>query len=187
MPLAQACPGEAGPGLLTAGLPQSAAASESAAVGTVLAPPARMGTLPQEQLADPAYGSEANVQACAAQGVELIAPVPGRAASVPCQAAAAEAPTAAAAPAPAPQLSWAQQRRAEPARAEGQKRYAKRRGLEGVPEALERITELKALRVRGALAVAMTIWLGARIFLVHVTIRPELRKRKTNEVRMTGA
>ena len=32
VPLAQACPGEAGPGLLTAGLPQSAAASESAAV-----------------------------------------------------------------------------------------------------------------------------------------------------------
>ena len=90
-----------------------------------------MGTLPQEQLADPAYSSEANVQACAAQGVELIAPVPGRAASVPCQAAAAEAPTAAAAPAPAPQISWAPQRRAEPARAGGKARQAKRRGMAG--------------------------------------------------------
>ena len=149
MPLAQACPGEAGPGLLTAGLPQSAAASESAAVGTVLAPPARMGTLPQEQLADPAYGSEANVQACAAQGVELIAPVPGRAASVPCQAAAADAPTAAAAPAPAPQISWAPQRRAEPARAGGKARQAKRRGMAGVPEARGRPPDSKPCACAG--------------------------------------
>ena len=90
MQLGQACPSEDGPGLLGAGLPQRAAAGESAAIPLVLEQQARMGTLPAEQLADPASGSEANVQACAAHGVELIAPVPGRAASVPCPEPSAE-------------------------------------------------------------------------------------------------
>ena len=165
--LGQACPGEDSPGLLVVCLPQSAAASDSAAVPQVLAQQARMGTLPAEQLADTGYGSEANVQACAAHGVELIAPVPGRAASVPSQAPPAEAsaetpaetsvaPVAAGA---VPKLSWAQQRRAEQASAEWKKRYAKRSGMEGVHEALDRTTGFKALRVRGTLAVSMAIYL----------------------------
>ena len=90
MQLGQACPSEDDPGLLGAGLPQRAAAGESAAIPLVLEQQARMGMLPAEQLADPASGSEANVQACAAHGVELIAPVPGRAASVPCPEPSAE-------------------------------------------------------------------------------------------------
>jgi hypothetical protein len=178
--LAQACPGEDGPGLLTACLPQSAAESDSAAVDAVLAQQARMGTLPQEQLADTAYGSEANVQACAAHGVELIAPVPGRAASVSCQEAPVEASTTAAAPAPAPKLSWAQQRRAEQASAAWKKRYAKRSGLEGVHEALDRTTGLKALRVRGAPAVCMAICLkvtGWNIKSAAAILRQRARRR----------
>ena len=64
-----------------------------------------------------------------------------------------------ASPEPAPKLSWAQQRRAEPARAGGKARQAKRRGMAGVPEARGRPPGLKALRVRGAPAVGLAIHL----------------------------
>jgi hypothetical protein len=178
--LGQACPGEEGPGLLVACLPQSAAESDSAAVALVLEQQARMGTLPQEQLADTAYGSEANVQACAAQGVELIAPVPGRAARVPCTAEPAAALAELAAPEPEPKRSWAQQRRAEQASAEWKARYAKRSGLEGVHEALDRTTGLKALRVRGAPAVFMAIYLkvtGWNLKSAAAILRQRARRR----------
>jgi hypothetical protein len=55
--------------------------SDSAAVAHVIEQQQRMGTLPEEQLADTAYGSETNVALCAAVNVTLIAPVPGRAAA----------------------------------------------------------------------------------------------------------
>ena len=178
--LAQACPQEDGPGLIVACLPQSAAESDSAAVALVIEQQQRMGTLPAEQLADTAYGSEANVKACAENGVALIAPVPGRAASVTINGEPAEE----AAPVEA-KLSSTQQRRAEQQTAEWKKQYAKRSGLEGVHEALNRTTGLKKLRVRGTAAVFTSLYLkvaGWNIRTAAAILRCRARRRVKNEL-----
>ncbi|MFN0130460.1 MAG: transposase [Verrucomicrobiales bacterium] len=105
--LAQACgQEEEGPGLIVACVPQSAAESDSGAVQSVIEQQQRMGTLPEEQLADTAYGSESNVDLCASVNVTLIAPVPGRAAA----AKTKENSVKEGAKAPA---TWAEKRRAE--------------------------------------------------------------------------
>jgi hypothetical protein len=70
-----------GPGLVTGCLAESAAESDSAALAKILEQQERMGTLPEEQLADTAYGSQANVDLSAEKNVDLVAPVPGRSAT----------------------------------------------------------------------------------------------------------
>jgi hypothetical protein len=111
-----------------------------------------MGTLPKEQLADTAYGSEANVTLCASVAVTLVAPVPGRAAAA--KSKKHTDPEGASSPA-----TWTEVRRAEQESGEWKKRYALRSGIEGVNEALDRTTGMKALRVRGRRSVHMAIYL----------------------------
>lgn len=179
--LAQACPQGEGPGLIVACLPQSAAQSDSAAVAPVLEQQERMGTLPEEQLADTAYGSQSNVKACAQKGVALVAPVPGR--------TPAKGLTQDKKPQPATSeqeaLSWAEQRRREQESAEWKKRYAKRSGLEGVHEALQRTTGLKKLRVRGTPAVFTALYLkvtGWNIKTAAAILRGRARRRAKLEI-----
>jgi hypothetical protein len=64
--------------LITSALPQTACVSDADAPREVLDELERRGLLPDELLADTAYGSDENVQAGAARGVELVAPVPGK-------------------------------------------------------------------------------------------------------------
>ena len=152
--LAQACgkQEEGAPGLVVACVPQSAADSDSGAVQAVLEQQTRMGTLPKEQLADTAYGSEANVALCASVAVTLVAPAPGRVAAA--KSKKQTDPEGASSPA-----TWTEVRRAEQESGEWKKRYALRSGIEGVNEALDRTTGMKALRVRGRRAVHMAIYL----------------------------
>jgi hypothetical protein len=65
--------------LITACLPQTACEGDDAAVVPMLGQLQDAGMLPQALLADTVFGGDENVQAAAEQGVELIAPVPGRA------------------------------------------------------------------------------------------------------------
>lgn len=64
--------------LITAGLPQTACEGDEAAVAPMLDQLQDRGLSPVEMTADALYGGDDNVQAAAARGVELIAPVPGR-------------------------------------------------------------------------------------------------------------
>jgi Transposase DDE domain len=65
--------------LITAVLPQSACASDAQAVVPMLDQLKQGERLPEELVADTIYASDENVQAAAAQGVDLVGPVPGRA------------------------------------------------------------------------------------------------------------
>ena len=64
--------------LITGALPQTAAESDAAAVVPMLDQLEAAGLMPEEVLADTIYGGDENVQAAAARGVELVAPIPGR-------------------------------------------------------------------------------------------------------------
>ena len=63
--------------LITAALPETAAASDAKALAPVLAELREAGLMPEEMTADTAYGSDENHRLAAEQGVELISPVPG--------------------------------------------------------------------------------------------------------------
>lgn len=63
--------------LITAALPQTACAQDNAALIPVLDQLETSALLPQELVADTAYGSDDNVQAAAVRGVEVVAPIPG--------------------------------------------------------------------------------------------------------------
>jgi len=64
--------------LITAALPQTAAASDAAALPSMLAKLQEQERLPAEMVVDTAYGGDENVQAAAASRVEIISPVAGR-------------------------------------------------------------------------------------------------------------
>lgn len=64
--------------LITDVLPQTAADSDSAALPEVVERLQDSGRKPNEVLADTAYGSDENVQHCAAQDIELVSPVKKR-------------------------------------------------------------------------------------------------------------
>jgi hypothetical protein len=176
--LAQTCGhSEEGPGLIVGCVPQSAAESDSGAVAHVIEQQQRMGTLPEEQLADTAYGSETNVALCAAVHVTLIAPVPGRASAQKSKLAAGNQQVATST------LTWAEQRRAEQESDDWRKRYALRSGIEGVNEALDRTTGMKALRVRGKRAVHMAIYLrvtGWNIKTAAAILKNRARRSSTS-------
>lgn len=73
--LAETCD-EANPvQLITAALPQTAADADAESYEAVQEDLARRGIKPETMLADAAYGSDANVQAAQAAGVELVSPV----------------------------------------------------------------------------------------------------------------
>jgi hypothetical protein len=144
-----------GPGLLTACVPQSAAVRDAAALAEVLAQQGAAGLRPERLTADTIYGSDENVQGCAALGIKLLSPV--------CGAQPKEG---------GPARHWCSkkerelkarlaQRRAEQQTAEWRKEYAARSGIEGVHRALDVTTGCKRLRVRGLRAVTVAVSLKA--------------------------
>lgn len=144
-----------GPGLLTACVPQSAAVRDDAALSEVLAQQGAAGLLPERLTADTIYGSDDNVQGCAALGIKLLSPVCGLEPKKGSQA-----------------RHWCSkeecerkarlaQRRAEQQTAEWRKEYAARSGIEGVHRALDATTGCKRLRVRGLRAVTVAVSLKA--------------------------
>jgi hypothetical protein len=142
-----------GPGLVTACVPQSAAVRDNQALAEVLAQQAVAGLVPAELLADTIYGSDLNVRACALAGVNLCSPVPGAPpktdgpAKHNCGAAEREL------------KARLQARRAAQETDEWREKYRARSGIEGLHSALETVTGMKNLRVRGARAVKMAVTL----------------------------
>jgi hypothetical protein len=65
--------------LVTSAIPQTASANDADAPGEVCEDLKQNALLPGEMVADTAYGSDENVQARAAEGVELVSPVSGKA------------------------------------------------------------------------------------------------------------
>jgi hypothetical protein len=76
--LTETCSPENEVQLITGALPQTAAEADGAALVPMLDQLEESKLLPEEMLADTAYGSDENVQAAQARGVELVAPIPGR-------------------------------------------------------------------------------------------------------------
>jgi Transposase DDE domain len=76
--IAETCSPENEVQLITGALPQTAAEADGAAFVPMLDRLAESKLLPEEMLADTAYGGDDNVQAAEARGVELVAPIPGR-------------------------------------------------------------------------------------------------------------
>ena len=76
--LSETCSEENEVQLVTSAIPQTASASDADAPEEVFADLEQSALLPGEILADTLYGSDENVQASAAEGVELVAPVPGK-------------------------------------------------------------------------------------------------------------
>lgn len=76
--LSETCSEENEVQLVTAAIPQTASANDADAPGQVREDLKQSALLPGELLADTLYGSDENVQASAADGVELVAPVPGK-------------------------------------------------------------------------------------------------------------
>lgn len=87
--------GEKGLGIITACMVQSAGDNDGGSLQEIHRQQQRMGTTPETMLADTAYGGHDEVEAGAARGVKLIAPVAGRAVVVGAQAESvgAEEPT----------------------------------------------------------------------------------------------
>ena len=158
--------------LITACLPQSAAESDSAALIPVPEAQADHGLQPEKLLADTAYGSDENVETCREAGIELISPVAGKSPATATAAAAGPGTPArldpdtksGGVPPVPPDKPENRQERLEQRRASQQteawkKEYAKRSGQEGVNRALDRVTGIKQLVVRGKEAVTMALYL----------------------------
>jgi hypothetical protein len=166
--------GEEGAGIITACVPQSAAESDSGSLPPVQEQQKRMGTLPEIQLADTAYGSQSNVEMSANIGVELISPAGGKAEKIVIETTPqGERQTCAEAT-----KSALDKRRAEQETQEWKKEYAKRSGLEGVHEALDRITGIKNLKVRGMKAVSMAVLMKVTGWNICAAAKIALARRK---------
>ena len=118
------------------------------------------------------HASDENVETCREAGIELISPVAGK--SPATATATATGPDTPAGPHPdtksggvppvPPDKPKSRQERLEQRRANQQteawkKEYAKRSGQEGVNRALDRVTGIKQLVVRGSKAVTMALYL----------------------------
>lgn len=166
-----------GPGLITACVPQSAAVRDNEALAEVLAQQQSAGLLPSELLADTIYGSDANVQASAQAGVVLISPVCGAPPK-------AKEPKHNSSPAERALKERLQARRAAQETPEWQHDYRARSGLEGVHHALDLVTGMKELRVRGARAVRMAVTLkvtGWNILAAAKTLARRARRARTGK------
>jgi len=75
--LVETCCDENDVQLIVSALPQTAADHDANSLTPVLEDLKKQNLLPASMLADTAYGSDENVQAAAALGVELVAPIPG--------------------------------------------------------------------------------------------------------------
>jgi len=160
--------GEEAPGIITACIPQNAGQSDSAAVEKIHEQQERMGTVPQSMLADGAYGSQDNVEASAARGVTLIAPATGR----------EKTKTATN---PHCHHSPLDLRRAEEQTEAWKKTYRARSGIEGLNSGMKRSTGIRRLRVRGAQAVGVSIYLkttGWNVLTATKTIKSRTRKAR---------
>jgi hypothetical protein len=197
--------GENAPGLITACIPQSAAESDSAALEPVTEQQKRMGTMPEVELTDTAYGSQSNVEKAAQAGVKLVAPVPGAAPSKKAKRESetgtqegkpqAKDETAMSAAKPTPGSVTAMEsatatvvcdhkaglesRREAELTKEWKKLYNKRSGIEGLHSSLDRTTGLKTLRVRGMKAVAMAIFLKVTGWNIRTAVKIAASRAKT--------
>ena len=153
--------GEEGAGIIVGCVPQSAAESDSASLEPVYEQQKRMGTLPEKLLADTAYGSQVHVEMSAEIGIQLVSPAGGAAektnVETQCVAAGIQAEGWQLTAQEAKKFAL-NQRRAEEETPEWKQEYAKRSGVEGVHEALDRITGIKKLNVRGVRAVRMAVF-----------------------------
>jgi len=184
-----------GPGLVMACVPQSAAVRDNEALAEMLAQQQSAGLLPEQTAADTIYGSDANVQACAALGVRLLSPVggvaPGAAPAKHHCSAAERALKARLAgrrepfrQAQGPELVEGEQETGEWKRA-----YAQRSGIEGLNRALDVTTGCKELRVRGPRAVEVSVSLkvtGWNI-LAAAKIRGQRARRAARQAPAGGA
>ena len=143
-----------GPGLITGLLPESAAESDSAAVSKMLEQQDDAGLKPEDMSADTAYGSDANVEMSADQGVRLISPVGGSPKKT-------QTPRHGCSRAEKARKERLEKRRIEQESEEWKRDYAKRSGIEGLNRALDQVTGFKRLRVRGGPAVTMSLYLKA--------------------------
>ncbi len=182
--------GEGAPGIVTACIPQSAAESDSAAVAAVQQQQERMGTLPEQQLADTAYGSQANVEMCAEKNVKLIAPVSGGSGgqTAPCNEVMSACGEINDPRSPSGLKKTAlEERRATQHTEEWKRQYGKRSGIEGLHEALDRTTGIKQLRVRGKRAVAMAVYLKVTGWNILTASKIAARRRKRTEMALETA
>jgi hypothetical protein len=176
--------GEEGAGIIVGCVPQSAAESDSASLEPVYEQQKRMGTLPEKLLADTAYGSQDHVEMSAELGIQLVSPAGGTVdkTSVEAQCVPAgiqsEGRKLTAEEAKKVALS---QRRAEQETPEWKQEYAKRSGVEGVDEALDRITGIKDLNVRGIRAVAMAVFFKVTGWNISAAAKIALKRRKKAE------
>ena len=165
-----------GPGLITACVPQSAAVRDNEALADVLAQQQSAALLPAELLADTIYGSDANVTASAAVGVVLISPVCGTAPKPD------KEPKHNCGKAERDLKARLQARREAQETPEWQATYRQRSGLEGVHHAVDLMTGMKRLRVRGEKAVRCAVTLkvtGWNIQAAAKTLARRARKRAT--------
>ena len=170
-----------GPGLLTACVPQSAAVRDDAGLAPVIAQQQAAGLLPERWTADTIYGSDVNVQKCAALGIKLISPVGGAAptkgdqARHRCSKKERELKARLA------------QRRAEQETAEWRREYAARSGIEGVHRALDVTTGCKRLRVRGQRAVTVAVTLKATGWNIMAAAKIQRYRNRKAKVRAQQA
>jgi hypothetical protein len=160
-----------GPGIITGLLAESAADQDSAAVALILTQQETSDLKPDALSADTAYGSDANVCACAEECIELISPVNGapirkKAPKHGCSRAEKERKKRLAA------------RRKEEETQEWKDKYAKRSGIEGINRALDQVTGFKQLRVRGKKAVGMALNLKAAGWNIATAAKIYARRKR---------
>jgi hypothetical protein len=170
-----------GPGLLTACVPQSAAVRDDAALSEVLVQQGAAGLLPERLTADTIYGSDDNVQGCAALGIKLLSPVCG---VEPKKGDQARHWCSKEERARKARLA---QRRAEQQTAEWRKEYAARSGIEGVHRALDATTGCKRLRVRGLRAVTVAVSLKATGWNIMAAAKIRAHRSRKAKVRAKQA
>jgi hypothetical protein len=169
-----------GPGLVTACVPQSAAVRDNQALAEVLAQQAVAGLGPQELAADTTYGSDLNVRACALAGVSLYSPVGGPApkSNPPAKHACSVAERAL--------KARLQTRRAEQETESWQAKYRPRSGIEGLHRALDAVTGMKQLRVRGAKAVRMSVLLKVTGWNILAAAKIQVKRARRARAALVG-
>jgi hypothetical protein len=167
-----------GPGIITACVPQSAAVRDNEALAEVLEQQGAAGLRAEQLSADTIYGSDKNVQNCAALGVELISPVGGQAPKAGSQAVhkctVAERELKA-------RLA---ERRVQQETEAWQAIYRSRSGIEGLHHALDVVTGLKQLRVRGETAVKTAVFL--KVTGWNIQAAAKIRARRRRQARRAG-
>ena len=169
--------GEGAPGIITACLPEGAGEWDGNSLTPVQEQQERMGTTPEEQLADTHYGSQGNVDRSAARGIKLIAPVAGVKAKEK-KGNEVVSDTEIDASEEEEKKRKLAQRRKEQESEEWKKTYSKRSGVEGIHSGLDRVTGIKHLRVRGKKAVWMSVFLKVTGWNIRAAAKIATMRRK---------